>query len=174
MKLVSDKDNIYVFRSFPMTFHLFSFLLLCIAARLFFLFLNLTKTLICLLLVLFFTYLGTMYCKITFDLNQGLVHCRHFLRFKLKNGDFSINDIEKITAEERIIEHVVNHNIKKTIVTSLSIQTTSADNNVTSFALGTTKEKLRESVELMNSLLEQYRQKQGAGSEIAKSPCSKP
>ncbi|MBR3650321.1 MAG: hypothetical protein IKN52_08720, partial [Victivallales bacterium] len=65
-------------------------------------------------------------------------------------------------------------NIKKTIVTSLSIQTTSADNNVTSFALGTTKEKLRESVELMNSLLEQYRQKQGAGSEIAKSPCSKP
>ena len=160
MKLVSDKDNIYVFRSFPMTFHLFSFLLLCIAAILYFYDHNLTKTLICLLLVLFFTYLGTMYCKITFDLNQGLVRCSHFLRFKLKKYDFAINDIEKITADERIIKHKG----KKTSATSLSIQTTSADNNVTSFALGTTKEKLRESVELMNSLLEQYRQKQGADS----------
>ncbi len=169
MKLVSDKDNIYIFRSFPMTFHLFSFLLLCIAARLYFHDHNLTKTLICLLLVLFFTYLGTMYCKITFDLNQGLVRCRHFLRFKLKKYDFAINNIEKITADERII----NYKGKKTTATSLSIQTTSADNNVTSFALGTTKDKLQESVGLMNSLLEQYRQKQGANSEIAKSPCSK-
>ena len=160
MKLVSDKDNIYVFRSFPMTFHLFSFLLLCIAAILYFYDHNLTKTLICLLLVLFFTYLGTMYCKITFDLNQGLVRCSHFLRFKLKKYDFAINDIEKITADERIIKHKG----KKTSATSLSIQTTSADNNVTSFALGTPKEKLQESVALMNSLIEQYRQKQGADS----------
>ena len=83
-----------------MTFHLFSFLLLCIAARLYFHDHNLTKTLICLLLVLFFTYLGTMYCKITFDLNQGLVRCRYFLRFKLKKYDFAINDIEKIIADE--------------------------------------------------------------------------
>ena len=139
MKLISEKDNVYVFRSFPMTFHLFSFLLLCIAARLYFHDHNLTKTLICLLLVLFFTYLGTMYCKITFDLNQGLVRCSHFLRFKLKKYDFAS-------------------------ATSLSIQTTSADNNVTSFALGTPKEKLQESVAFMNSLIEQYRQKQGADS----------
>ena len=143
-----------------MTFHLFSFLLLCIAAILYFYDHNLTKTLICLLLVLFFTYLGTMYCKITFDLNQGLVRCSHFLRFKLKKYDFAINDIEKITADERIIKHKG----KKTSATSLSIQTTSADNNVTSFALGTPKEKLQESVALMNSLIEQYRQKQGADS----------
>ena len=160
MKLISEKDNVYVFRSFPMTFHLFSFLLLCIATRLYFHDHNLTKTLICLLLVLFFTYLGTMYCKITFDLNQGLVRCSHFLRFKLKKYDFAINDIEKITADERIIKHKG----KKTSATSLSIQTTSADNNVTSFALGTPKEKLQESVALMNSLIEQYRQKQGADS----------
>lgn len=154
MKLVSDKDNIYIFRSFPMTFHLFSFLLLCIAARLYFHDHNLTKTMICLLLVLFFTYLGTMYCKIVFDLYQGVVHCRHFLRFKLKKTDFSINDIDKITADERII----NYKGKKTTATSLSIHTTSPDNNVTAFALGTNKDKLRESVELMNSLLEQYKQ----------------
>lgn len=101
-----------------------------------------------------------MYCRITFDLNQGLVRCSHFLRFKLKKYDFAINDIEKITADERIIKHKG----KKTSATSLSIQTTSADNNVTSFALGTPKEKLQESVALMNSLIEQYRQKQGADS----------
>ena len=101
-----------------------------------------------------------MYCKITFDLKQGLVRGAHFLRFKLKKYDFAINDIEKITADERIIKHKG----KKTSATSLSIQTTSADNNVTSFALGTPKEKLQESVALMNSLIEQYRQKQGADS----------
>jgi len=101
----------------------------------------------------------------TFDLNQGLVHCCYCLRFKVKQYDFAINDIDKITADERIIEHVVNHNIKKTIVTSLSIHTTSPDNNMTTIAMGTNKDKLHESVALMNSLLDQYRQKQRQGTQ---------
>ena len=165
MKLISDKNNVYVFRSYPMLFHVFSFLLLCISAILYFHDHDLKKALICICLSLFFTYLGTIYYKMTFDLNQGLVHCWYCLRFKVKKYDFAINDIDKITADERIIKHVVNHSIKKTIVTSLSIHTTSPDNNMTTIALGTNKDKLHESVELMNSLLDQYRQKQRQGAQ---------
>ena len=161
MKLISNKNNVYVFRSYPMLFHLFSFLLLCISAILYFHDHNLKKALICICLSLFFTYLGTVYYKMTFDLNQGLVHCWYCLRFKVKKYDFAINDIEKITAEERIINYKGN----KTTATSLSIHTTASDNNVITIALGTNKDKLHESVELMNSLLDQYKQKQRQGAQ---------
>ena len=161
MKLVSDKNNVYVFRSYLLIFQLFGLYMIGISARLYFHDHDMTDTLICLLFAFACFYFGTVYCKMTFDLNLGLVRCSHFKFFRLRKFEFSINDIEKITA--CVIR--TQHHGAKVYHTSLSIYTSSADNNTTTFHLGTNKDRLHESVELMNSPLDQYRQKQRQGTQ---------
>jgi hypothetical protein len=169
MKLISNKDNVYVFRSICYAFDLFGLLLICLSAKLFFYDNEIIISTVCLYLAFLAIYIGTVYCKVIIDLNQGIVFSKSFMLFKYRNYAFAIDEIEKISSD--IQRRPASNGI---YYTSFSITTTSQDNNVTRFVLGTSKEKVQKSVELMNSLLEQYKQKQGTNSEIAKSPCSKP
>ncbi len=169
MKLISNKDNVYVFRSICYAFDLFGLLLICLSAKLFFYDNEIIISTVCLYLAFLAIYIGTVYCKVIIDLNQGIVFSKSFMLFKYRNYAFAIDEIEKISSD--IQRRPASNGI---YYTSFSITTTSQDNNVTRFVLGTSKEKVQKSVELMNSLIAQYKQKQGANSEIAKSPCSKP
>ena len=169
MKLISNKDNVYVFRSICYAFDLFGLLLICLSAKLFFYDNEIIISTVCLYLAFLAIYIGTVYCKVIIDLNHGIVFCNHFILFRYRKYTFAIDDIKKISSD--IQRRPASNGI---YYTSFSITTTSQDNNVTRFVLGTSKEKVQKSVELMNSLIAQYKQKQGANSEIAKSPCSKP
>jgi hypothetical protein len=94
---------------------------------------------------------GTIYCKITFDLNKGTILCLYFNLLTFKKYKLSINTIESITANIiRIHPHGYNY------ATSLEIRTNSQEKKTLSLQLGTHKDKLRKSVELMNSLVIQY------------------
>ncbi len=159
MKLIYDKNGIYIFRSFCWIFNLFSLLLICISARLYFFEHNTKNALICMMVALLFTYLGTVYCKITFDLNEGYVHCSYFRFFRLKRHEFAIKDISNITADVVHVRHNMgSRGTGRSTKTALSIQTRLPDDNTLSFQLGTNEAMLRKSVEVMNSLLDQYRQ----------------
>lgn len=157
MKLVSDKNNKYVFRSYLLIFNLISIYLICGAAKLYFDGNNLKKSLICIVLALVFSYFGTIYCKIIFDLNNGIVYCSYFWLFSLTKCEFAINDIKEVKAN--VIRKRSGGSVRVSF-SSLSIHTISPDNDfVASFQLGGQNiDKLHKSVELMNSLLDQYKQ----------------
>ena len=170
MKLIKSENNVYVFRSYLLISNIIIIFLMFMCFKLYFYDNDMKNALICILISLFIAYIFIVYCKIIFDFNQGIVYCIYLKFFKIKKFNFDINTIEKIT--NNVI--LTKNGSGRAYLTSLTIYTTSSESNIITFDLATNKDQLHQSVVLMNSLLEQYKQKQGANSEIAKSPCSKP
>ena len=154
MKIENNKSNVYVFKSYLLVSNIICFFLVCLASKLFFYDHDMKKSVICFIISLIFIYLTTLYCKITINLNTGLIFCTYFKFFKLQKNKFEINNINNITAN---IDYI-KYKGKTTPKFSLTILTNSPDNKRVTFYLATTKDQLDKSVELMNSLIEQYKQ----------------
>ena len=153
MKFINSKNNVYVFKSFCYAFDLFGIFLIFLSIKTYFNGKETTISLACLYLAFIAIYIGTIYCKITIDLNKGEIYCYYLKFFRYKKFIFTISNLKSISGN--IQRRYASNGI---FYTSIIFTENSSENNIFVFELGTNKDKLIKSIEFMNSLIEQYKQ----------------